>query len=216
MGTGNSAANAANAANAQQQAQIATAVNQINSAYDNPNRTAQYASYNKNLSDYYTGQVNNQEAINARNLKFAMARSGLTGGSAATDSNTQLQKDYTQGLLQASQQAQAGTSALEQADVNAKNQLIGLAQQGNYTGQIPQATAQAQSAALGAASNFGQANALGNLFTGTQGIYQNEETAAANRAAQQNPFGSNYSASAYSGGGSGGGANASNGYGGRG
>ena len=208
--TGNNAANAANAANAQQQASIAIAVNQINAAYSNPARQAQYQQYQNNLNNYYTGQVNNQEAINARNLKFAMARSGLTGGSAATDSNTQLQKDYTQGLLQASQQAQAGTSALEQADINAKNQLIGLAQQGNYTGQIPQAAAQSQNAALTAAQNYGGANALGNLFTSTQGIYQNEATAAANRAAQQNPFGSNYAGSVYSGGGNG--ANPSNGY----
>src|SRR5271166_6353432 len=131
MGTGNNAANQANAYNQQQQKQIQNSVNQINAAYSNPNRANQYAQYNKNLSDYYTGQVNNQEAINARNLKFADARSGLTGGSAAVDSNTQLQKDYTQALLQASQAATTGTSALEQSDINAKNQLISLAQQGN-------------------------------------------------------------------------------------
>ena len=192
MGTGNSAANAANAANAQQQASIQKSVDQITSAYDNPNRANQYAQYNKNLSDYYTGQVNNQEAINARNLKFANARSGLTGGSAAVDNNTQLQKDYTQGLLNASQQATAGTSALEQSDVNAKNQLIGLAQQGNFTGAIPTQVAQAQNASLGAAQNYGNAQSLGNVFAGTAGIYQNEQTAAANRKAQISPFGSLY------------------------
>ena len=199
MGTGNSAANAANAANAAQQQQINNSVNQINNAYNSTNRQNQYQQYNKNLSDYYTGQVNNQEATNARNLNFANARSGLTGGSAAVDSNTQLQKDYTNALLQASQAATSGTSALEQSDINAKNQLIGLAQQGNFTGAVPSAISAAQVASLGAAQNYGSANALNNLFQGTQGIYQNEQTAAANRQAQQNPFGSNYSASAYSG-----------------
>src|ERR1700743_1870437 len=102
MGTGSSAANAANAANQQQQQQIQQSVNQINAAYSNPNRQAQYQTYDTNLNNYLTGQVNNQEAVNARNLKFAMARSGLTGGSAAADSNTQLAKDYSAGLLQAS------------------------------------------------------------------------------------------------------------------
>jgi hypothetical protein len=121
-----------------------------------------------------------------------MARSGLTGGSAAVDSNTQLQKDYTQGLLSASQQAQAGTSALEQSDINSKNQLIGLAQQGNFTGAIPTQTAQAQNASLQAAGNYGQANSLNNIFAGTAGIYQNEQTAAANRKAQFSPIGSLY------------------------
>jgi hypothetical protein len=201
LGTGNSAANAANAANAKQQSDIQNSVNQITAAYSNPNRTSQYQQYQGNLQDYFTGQVNNQEAVNARNLKFATARSGLTGGSAATDSNTQLQQDYTKGLLNASQQAAAGTSALQQSDIQAKNQLIGLAQQGNFTGQIPQQTAQAQDASLKAAQNYGNANSLGNVFQSTGNIWSTEQTAAANRQAQQNPFGTNYSSSIYAGGG---------------
>jgi hypothetical protein len=120
----------------------------------------------------------------------------LTGGSAAVDNNTQLQKDYSQGLLQASQQAQGGQAALQQSDINAKNQLIGLAQQGNFgIGTIPTQVAQAQSASLGAAQNAFNANSLGNVFSGTGQIYQNEQIAAANRAAQQKPIGSIYGGS---------------------
>ena len=197
MGTGSSAANAAQTSNAQQQQQIQQSVQQINNAYSSPQRQAQYQTYQQNLGGYLTGQVNNQEAINARNLKFANARSGLTGGSAATDSNTQLQKDYTQGLLQASQQAQAGTSALEQADINSKNQMISLAQQGNFTGAIPTQVAQANSANLGAAQNAFNPQALGNLFKGTANIYSNEQTAAAQRAAQTSPIGSLYGSSGF-------------------
>ena len=195
MGTGNSAANAANAANQQQQQQIQQSVGQINNAFNSPARQAQYDAYGANLGKYLTGQVNNQEAVNARNLKFAGARSGLTGGSAAVDSNTQLQKDYTQGLLQASQQAQSGKAALQQADINAKNQMISLAQQGNYTGAIPTQVAQAQSAALGNAQTAFNPAALGNLFQSTGNIYQTEQTAAANRKAQQQPIGSLYGGS---------------------
>ena len=197
MGTGSSAANAANAANAQQQQQIQQSVQQINNAYSSPNRQAQYQQYQQNLGNYLTGQVNNQEGINARNLMFANARSGLTGGSEATDSNTQLQKDYTQGLLQASQQAQAGTSALEQADINSKNQMISLAQQGNFTGAIPTQVAQATSANLGAAQNAFNPTALGNLFQATGNIYTNEQTAAAQRTAQTSPIGSLYGSNGF-------------------
>jgi hypothetical protein len=192
MGTSNSAADQANAANTQRQQQIQDSINQITSAYSSPGRQAQYQQYGTNLNNYYTGQVNEQEAANARNLKFANARSGLTGGSAAVDSNTQLQKDYTAGLLKASQAAQGGTAALQQSDINSKNQLISLAQQGGYTGAIPTQVAQAQGASLQAGQNYGNANALGNLFGGTANIYQNEQTAAANRKAQVSPFGSLY------------------------
>lgn len=197
MGSSNKAANAAAAADAARQQQINASVAQINSAYGSPSRNAQYDTYQKNLENYYTGQVNEQEATNARNLKFANARSGLTGGSAAVDSNTQLQKDYTKGLLQASQGAAAGRANLVNSDINQKNQLISLAEQGAYMGAIPTQVAQAQSAALDAAGNYGNANALGNLFAGTAGIYQTEQNAAANRKAQQSPIGSLYGPSGF-------------------
>jgi hypothetical protein len=197
VGTNNSAANAAQQQNAQQQAQIAQSVAAINAAYSSPQRQQQYQQYGANLNKYYTDQVNTQEATNARNLTFANARSGLTGGSEAVDSNTQLQKDYTQGLLQASQQAQGGEAALQQSDTNAKNQLISLAQQGNYTGTIPTQVAEAQNTSLGAAQNYTNANSLNNLFGGTAQIYQNEQTAAANRKAQTTPIGSLYGSSGF-------------------
>jgi hypothetical protein len=213
MGSSSSASSSATAANAQQQAQINGTIAQINSAYNSPSRQSQYQSYGNELDKYLTGQVNNQEATNARNLTFANARSGLTGGSAAVDSNTQLQKDYTQGLLQASQAAQTGQAQLEQSDIASKNQLTAEAEQGSYLGSIPQAVATAQQANLGAAQNYGNANSLGNLFAGTAGIYQNEQTAAANRLAQTSPFGGVYnSPSAYSGGGGSGGGYSPRGY----
>ncbi len=192
MGTNNSAAKASAAANADQQAQIQASVNQINQAYSSPARQSQYTTFGNNLNDYYTNQVKTQEGTNARNLNFAMARSGLTGGSAAVDANTQLQKDYTTGLIQASQAAQSGKANLMQSDINAKNQLTSMAQQGGFTGAIPTEVAQAQSATLGAAQGYGNANALNNIFSGTAGIYQNEQINAANRRAQMTPIGSPY------------------------
>lgn len=192
MGGSDKASQAAAAADAQRQAQIQQSVGAVNRAYSSPTRQAQYDTYGANLQNYYTTQVNNQQGVNARNLKFADARSGLTGGSAAVDANTQLNKDYTQGLLQASQQAQAGKASLQQSDTQAKNQLISMVQQGNYTGSIPQETSFAQAGALDSAKNYGNANSLGNLFQGTAGIYNAEQTAAANRKAQMTPIGSPY------------------------
>jgi hypothetical protein len=194
FGNNNSATNAATAADAARNTAIQGTVSQIQTAYNNPNRQNQISDYQDNLQKYYTNQVNQQEGTNARNLKFADARSGLTGGSAAGDANTQLQKDYSQGLLTATQQAQAGGANLKQSDQNSENQLISLAQAGNMTGNVAGQVSQAQNTALGAAQNYGNANALGNAFTSTQGIYNNEQQAAANRAAQNNPFGGIYTA----------------------
>lgn len=194
MGTNNSASNAAAAADAQRQNNINQSISQINSAYGSPTRQAQIDAFGRNLNQYYTGQANEQEATNARNLKFAQARSGLTGGSANVDANTQLSKDYTKALLQASQLAQGGKASLEQSDVNAKNNLISLAETGANIGAIPGQVATAQKASLDAAQNYGNANALGNIFANTAGIYQTEQNAAANRKAQVSPIGSLYGA----------------------
>jgi len=90
MGGNSSAADAANAANAATQAQVQQSVAAINNAYSAPARQQQYTTYGNALNNYYTGQVNQQQQVNARNLQFANARSGLTGGSAASDSNAQL------------------------------------------------------------------------------------------------------------------------------
>lgn len=195
MGTNTNAADAAQASDAARQQGIQRSVDQINTAYTSPQRQAQYDSYGKNLNDYYTKQVNDAQEVNARNLKFAIARNGQTGGSFAVDANGQLNKDYTKGLLQASQQAQAGRSALQQADINAKNQQISLAEQGAYTGANATAAGQAMGANLDAAKGYTNTNALGNLFQGSANIYQNATTAAANRRAQQLPVGSIYGGS---------------------
>lgn len=192
MGTRNSAGNAAAAADSARQASIASSVKQIQDAYGSPNRTSQVDQYGAALNKFYTGQVNDQEQVNARNLKFANARSGLTGGSEAVDSNNQLQKDYTRGLVQAAQQANSGKAALTTADQNSENQLVSLVQAGNYTGAIPSQVAQTQKANLDAAGSYAGANTMSNIFSGTAGIYQNEQIAAANRRAQINPIGSIY------------------------
>lgn len=194
MGTNNSASNAAAAADAQRQNNINQSIGQINAAYGSPTRQAQIDAFGQNLNKYYTGQANEQEANSARNLKFAEARSGLTGGSANVDANTQLSKDYTKALLQASQLAQGGKASLEQADINSKNNLISLAETGANIGSIPGQVATAQKASLDSAQNYGNANALGNIFAGTAGIYQTEQNAAANRKAQISPIGSLYGA----------------------
>lgn len=199
MGTSNSASKAAAAADADRQRQIQSSISQIQSAYSSPARQAQYENYGRTLNDYYTGQVKEQGETNARNLKFAMARSGLTGGSAAVDADTQFQKDYVKGLLTASQQAQAGKASLISADENAKQQLIALAQQGAYTGTAATQTAEAQRAALESARGNYNPAALGDLFKGTAEIYRNQQTAAANRRAAQQPVGSLYGNTGYGG-----------------
>lgn len=197
MGGQTGASKAAAAADAKRNAEIKESIDAITKAYSSPERQQQYENYGRTLTDYYTGQVKEQSEANARNLKFSLARGGLTGGSAAIDADTQLQKDYTKGLLAASQQAQAGKASLIASDQSAKQQLISLAQQGAYTGTAATQAGEAQRAALETARGNYSAAALGDLFKGTAEIYRNQQTAAANRRASQQPIGSLYGNTGY-------------------
>lgn len=192
MGGGTDVAKQSAIQNKSQQQGIDAATAQINSAYDSPARSQQYNDFAKNLSDYYTKQINNQQGVANQQLKFSLARSGLTGGSAAAYAGGVSAKDYNTALLNAQNQVQTGVGALKQSDVSAKDNLIGLAQQGLSTGNAATQASQAMSANLANASSAENPNALGTLFGNTAGIYQNQQTAAAQRKAATAGIGSVY------------------------
>src|ERR1700743_1145776 len=110
FGGGGDPAAAANAQEASRQAQIAANVANINSAFSN--RSGEYANYQNALQGQYQTELNRQQAIAARNNKFALARSGLTGGSAAVDAGTLLSQDMQRGTLAAQQQVQGAVDLL--------------------------------------------------------------------------------------------------------
>lgn len=189
-GGGNAAATQAQAAN--ENAATQASIQNIQSAYNNPNVQQQYSNYETNLQNYYTQQVNQQQQINARDLMFANARSGLTGGSQAADSNAQLQKDYASGLLSAANSATSATNSLEQANQQQENSLISEAAGGGATGGVGGLISQSQSGNLANAQSAFSPNALNNLFAGTSAIYTNEQNQAAIAKLMSTPYGGLY------------------------
>ncbi len=186
----NSAQQAAAQANAQNQANIASATSQINALYDSPQRAMDIGNLVKSTRQYYTNQLNQQNQINARNLKFAMARSGLVGGSAQADQSAQLGKDYEQGLLTANQRAQGAGAQLKAQDEASRAQMLGLVQSGmDATAATQQGAAGIQSA-LQSAQAGATANSLGDVFGNLAGVYNTSMTADAVRRGMMNPYGS--------------------------
>lgn len=195
MGASTSAAKEAAANTAQQQANSAAATAQINSLFASPTRTAEYQNLGNATTQYYTNQLNQQQAVNNRDLTFALARNGQTGGSVATDEATQAGKDYTTGVLQASQRGQSAAASLQAADQNTQANLLQMAQGGLN------ATAGAQDAASAEQSNLANAKAnanasdLGNVFGDFGSIYTNSTNAAAARQGQLYGYGTAYAPS---------------------
>ena len=179
-GGGGDAQKAAQQQEQQREDTISKNVGAINSAFSN--RQPEYDQYRKALQDQYETELNRQQAIAGRNNKFALARSGLTGGSAAVDSGRLLGQEEAQGTLAAQQGVQSNVSKLQSNDEATRQQMISLAQSGGDIGNAATQTANSLRANLGNAQSVNAAQGLGDVFGATTASYNNEQQAAALRS----------------------------------
>lgn len=199
MGAGgsNKAQKQAAADDAKKQADIDASIAGINKIYDSPDRQKQYDQLGADTTKYYTDDVNKQEAINARKLKFALARSGLSGGSEQAYQGQQLGQAYSKALIAASRQGQSAEANLKAQDEQQRQNLIGMAEAGLDAGTAEnQATRGLQNNLLSASASS-TADSLGNLFGDFSSMYQNSQDQKAARQGQLYGYGSLFSSPMY-------------------
>ena len=183
-GGGGNATAAAQQQEQQRQAEISANVNSINSAFGN--RQPQYNQYLQATRNLYNTELGRQQQIASRNLKFALARNGQTGGSVAADQGNELGREMAQGSIQAEQKAQGGLAQLENQDQAERLQMISLAQSGADIGNAATQTADALRANLGSAMAGSTANSLGDVFGDLTKDYNNFQQAAMTRKGLNN------------------------------
>lgn len=190
MGSSSSgAATEAAQADAWRQSNINRAVGQINSAYGNPKREADINDFLGATRSFYQNELGRQKDVADRSLKFAMARSGLTGGSATVDANRLLGENFQTGVLNADRLAQGAAENLRTADEQARMSLISQAQSGmDMTGGASRAAAALQSNLSGAQAGL-KVDALGDVFGGIASIAKNSRDQAAERRGFNNTWG---------------------------
>jgi hypothetical protein len=172
------AKNAANQATQQQDA-VNQSIQGINAAF--ANRQAQYNNYLGAINTSYQTQLAQQQAQASRQLKFSLARGGLTGSSVAANQGGELQREMGQAQVSASEQAQAKLAGLESSDQATRQQAISLAESGANTGNAAQQTAtQLQGNIANAQTNLGP-NTLGAAFGGITNTYTAMNNAAQSR-----------------------------------
>jgi hypothetical protein len=176
---------AAAEAEARRQAQIRGSIDKINQVYDAPGRQQQYADFGKSLTDFYMTDLNRQHGNAGRDLTFALARSGLTGGSAATDANAEQAREYQEGVADISRRAQKGIADLRSADESSRMNLIQLAQSGLTGAEAYNRATRAMQDALGSTSAAARVQGLGDIFGSAQRAKTASETRAAQRRADQ-------------------------------
>ena len=142
MGSTNKASEAAQRAEAERQAAIKRTQGAVNGVFDSPARQAEIGDYVNATRDFYTQGLNRQKVDTDRELRFALARGGLTGGSTQNDQAKRFAETYTRGLLDVERRAQGAGANVAAADQEARARYIALATSG-----LDATTAAAQSAA---------------------------------------------------------------------
>jgi hypothetical protein len=192
LGGGNSAAKKADQRETQRQAGIKAGVANINGIFDDPKRAAQRDDFMGALRTQLFGDLGKQRKVATRNLKFANARNGTTGGSQDVDSNAQLREDADRGTLDAERKVQAAGAGLQGDDEASRASLISLVQGGADTGTAAARAGASLQGNLQKALSSNTANSLGDVFGTTAGIWKTASEAAEKRRAQQMPVGSLY------------------------
>jgi hypothetical protein len=183
-GGSDSASKQAQANENARQAAVASGTASVNKIFDDPSRTAAYDKLSADTTAYYTQQLDQQKQLNDRQLKFAQARNGQTGGSVQTDQDTQAGKDYLQGVLSAQRMgAQAGAD-LQSKDTSERASLIAAVQGGLDATSAASNAAAAMKGNLDSAQSTATANAFGQTFGDFSSIYQKSQDAKALRQGQ--------------------------------
>lgn len=116
----------------QRQAQISDAMAGVNSAFGN--RAPIYQQLENATYDLNRDRLADDRAQNEQQLGFALARSGLSGGSVDVDKNADLLQRYNQGLVQARSHASDAAANARGRDEQLRASLLGMAGSGAIGG----------------------------------------------------------------------------------
>jgi hypothetical protein len=189
---------AAERAERERRAQVTATQQRIEGIYTSPGREADINDLIGATRSYLQQDLDRQNAASERGARFALARSGLTMGSADVDTNRKLAESSLRGALEVERRSQAAGNTLRQRDQESKLNLFNMAQSG-----LDMTTA-ARQAGEALRSNIGLARAdalqtgLGNVFGDMGELYKRSRERAGERQAQRD---FNFYSAPYAGGG---------------
>lgn len=191
-GSSNSAQRAAERAEAERQARITASVGRINTAFDNPQRAQELGDYLGATRQFYMDDLNRQKGDTDRNLKFAMARNGQTGGSVSIDNARRVGEDYTRGVVEADRRAQGAVADLRSQDEQSRLGLISMAQSGLDATTASSRALSALQNNIQAGRATSTAQGIGDAFGNFANIYRRSQEDAARRRGEKDVYGTLY------------------------
>lgn len=166
---------------------IGDAQAQIDRVYDSPARAQQLQTYATALRGHYGQQLGQRRADESRNLKFALAKAGQTGGSVAVDSGRRLQQEFYDAALDRERSVQSSVARLKAQDEASRASLRAQAASGLGVTQAATRALQTQSSSIAGANAEARGAGLGDVFGQTAATYR----AINERAALQRGLGYN-------------------------
>lgn len=181
----------------ERQARIQTTQRAIDKVFGSPQREADIQDFLKASRGYYREDVDRQQGDAARALRFALARSGQTGGQYDVDQNSNLARAYQRGVLEADRRAQSAASSLRAADQSAKLNLFAMASQGLDSNTALNQAAQSLRTNLEQSRADAREGSLGDLFSGFGKVYQTSIEQDEARRAQRDLYRNLYAPTQY-------------------
>lgn len=191
-GSSNDASRQAERNERERQAQIAQSTGRINAIFDDPSRQAQYDKLASDTTAFYTSDLDRQKAENERKLKFALARSGLSGSSVQADKGEQLGEDYLRGVVEATRRGNAAGATLRGADEQSRLNLLAMAQTGLDATTAGSRAASSLKGNLEAGMADSTANGLGDFFGGFADLYRRSQERKGEQSARKYDYGTFY------------------------
>lgn len=178
-GGSNAASDEAARVEAERKRQVKSSTAAIDRAF--AGRGSQLDEFAAALRADFREDATRQKADSDRNLKFGLARGGLTGGSVAADAGKRQGREFQEGLLKGERGVQGSIADLLSADEASKRNLIALAQGGADITTSANNAASALRANIAGARSSGLANDLGDIFSDTRNLFVKQEEAAERR-----------------------------------
>ena len=189
FGSGDKTVKEAERAEAERQANLTAAQRRIESIFGSPQREQQIQDFVGSQRSYLQSDLDRTHGDNQRELKFATARSGLSGGSVDVDKNRRLSELYLRGIAEAERRAQNSGAELRSQDQASKQSLMASVLSGGDVSTAAQNAAQMMRTNATLAKKDVGVNAFDTLFGNLGGYYKNSREAAGERRASSE-FGS--------------------------
>jgi hypothetical protein len=191
-GGGNKAAEAAQRAEEQRRANILATQQRIEAIYGNPQREKDIQSIIAATRQYLGRDLSEKNSQQSRQLKFALARGGQTGGSYDVDSHRLLGEDYLRAALDNERRAQGTGNSLRAADQESKMNLFSQAANGLDMTTASRNALQAMQVNLGNAKTQTTQDGIGDFFSNLGDVYSRSREAAGQRQAERYQYGTFY------------------------